>query len=102
MVPANQPILRVAANSKTVIVSLCGARHRRHYGPIHPATSQATRRALKPLSLATIAEDSSTNLGFLFSLNSTNLGFAVESFAEAENVTEAILDQIDIPCPPTS
>ena len=43
-----------------------------------------------------------TNILYLFSLNSTNLGFAVESFKEAELVTDAILDQIDIPCPPTS
>jgi hypothetical protein len=66
-------------------------------------------RALKPILARetsqppTIAvRDSSTNLDFLFSLNSTNLGFAVESFAEAESVSDAILEQIDIPCPPTS
>ena len=36
----------------------------------------------------------------LFSLNSTNLGFVTESFEEAELVTDAILGEIDIPCPP--
>ena len=56
-------------------------------------------RALKPILAR---ETPATNLGFLFSLNSTNLGFAVESFAEAEKVTDAILGEIDIPCPPTS
>ena len=54
-------------------------------------------RALKPILAR---ETPATNLGFLFSLNSTNLGFAVESFAEAEKVTDAILGEIDIPCPP--
>ena len=64
------------------------------------AAEDAKRVGIQIITIA--VRDSSTNLGFLFSLNSTNLGFAVESFAEAENVTEAILDQIDIPCPPTS
>jgi len=64
------------------------------------AAEDAKRGGIQIITIA--VRDSSTNLGFLFSLNSTNLGFAVESFAEAENVTEAILDQIDIPCPPTS
>ena len=41
-------------------------------------------------------------LGSEYSYTYDYMGFAVESFAEAENVTEAILDQIDIPCPPTS
>ena len=67
------------------------------------ATAAANEAKSGGIQIITIAvRDSSTNLGFLFSLNSTNLGFAVESFAEAENVTEAILEQIDIPCPPTS
>ena len=51
--------------------------------------------------IITIAvRDSSYDPGFLFSLNSTNLGFAVDSFEEAEEVIDAVLDQIDIPCPP--
>ena len=53
------------------------------------------------IQIITIAvRDSSTDLGFLFSLNSTNLGFVAESFEEAELVTDAILGEIDIPCPP--
>ena len=31
---------------------------------------------------------------------SPNLGFAVDSFEEAEEVIDAVLGQIDIPCPP--
>ena len=67
------------------------------------ATAAANTAKGKNIKVITIAvSDGSTDIPYLFSLNSTNLGFAVESFAEAENVTEAILDQIDIPCPPTS
>ena len=39
---------------------------------------------------------------FLFSLNSTGLGFQVTSFDEAEDVTLKILGEIDISCPPLS
>ena len=54
------------------------------------------------IQIITIAvRDSSTDLGFLFSLNSTNLGFVTESSEEAELVTDAILGEIDIPCPPS-
>ena len=49
--------------------------------------------AVVPLALG-------SEYSYIFSLNSTGLGFAVESFSEAEKVTDAILDQIDIPCPP--
>ena len=41
-------------------------------------------------------------LPFLFSLNSTGLGFQVTSFDEAEDVTLKILGEIDISCPPLS
>ena len=65
------------------------------------ATAAANIAKGKGIKVITIAvSDGSTDLPYLFSLNSTNLGFAVESFAEAEKVTEAILDQIKIPCPP--
>ena len=50
----------------------------------------------------TYAPTMAPTAAYLFSLNSTNLGFKVDSFDEAELVTEAILDQIKIPCPPTS
>ena len=50
----------------------------------------------------TYAPTMAPTAAYLFSLNSTNLGFKVDAFDEAELVTEAILDQIDIPCPPTS
>ena len=67
------------------------------------ATAAANTAKGKNIKVITIAvSDGSTDIPYLFSLNSTNLGFAVESFAEAEKVTDAILDQIDIPCPPSS
>ena len=67
------------------------------------ATEAANIAKGKGIEVITIAvSDGSTDIPYLFSLNSTNLGFAVESFKEAELVTDAILDQIDIPCPPTS
>ena len=67
------------------------------------ATAAANIAKGKGIEVITIAvSDGSTDIPYLFSLNSTNLGFAVESFKEAELVTDAILDQIDIPCPPTS
>ena len=67
------------------------------------ATAAANTAKGKGIEVITIAvSDGSTDIPYLFSLNSTNLGFAVESFKEAELVTDAILAQIDIPCPPTS
>ena len=45
---------------------------------------------------------SSLDIPFLFSLNSTGLGFQVTSFDEAEDVTLKILGEIDISCPPLS
>ncbi len=65
------------------------------------ATKAANDAKSGGIKIITIAvRDSSLNLGFLFSLNSTNLGFKVESFEEADKVIDAVLDQIDIPCPP--
>ena len=65
------------------------------------ATAAANTAKSGGIQIITIAvRDSSTDLGFLFSLNSTNLGFVAESFEEAELVTDAILGEIDIPCPP--
>ena len=67
------------------------------------ATAAANTAKGKNIKVITIAvSDGSTDIPYLFSLNSTNLGFKVDAFDEAELVTEAILDQIDIPCPPTS
>ena len=67
------------------------------------ATAAANEAKSGGIQIITIAvRDSSTDLGFLFSLNSTNLGFVAESFEEAELVTDAILGEIDIACPPTS
>ena len=67
------------------------------------ATAAANDAKGKGIKVITIAvSDGSTDIPYLFSLNSTNLGFKVDAFDEAELVTEAILDQIDIPCPPTS
>ena len=64
------------------------------------ATAAANEAKSGGIQIITIAvRDSSTDLGFLFSLNSTNLGFVTESFEEAELVTDAILGEIDIPCP---
>ena len=37
---------------------------------------------------------------FLYTLNSTGLGFTVDDFDDAEEVTDKILGEIDIPCPP--
>ena len=66
------------------------------------ATAAANTAKSGGIQIITIAvRDSSTDLGFLFSLNSTNLGFVAESFEEAELVTDAILGEIDIPCPPS-
>ena len=66
------------------------------------ATAAADAAKSGGIQIITIAvRDSSTDLGFLFSLNSTNLGFVTESFEEAELVTDAILGEIDIPCPPS-
>ena len=62
------------------------------------AANDAKRGGIQIITIA--VRDSSTDLGFLFSLNSTNLGFVTESFEEAELVTDAILGEIDIPCPP--
>ena len=62
------------------------------------AANDAKRGGIQIITIA--VRDSSTDLGFLFSLNSTNLGFVAESFEEAELVTDAILGEIDIPCPP--
>ena len=65
------------------------------------ATAAANEAKSGGIQIITIAvRDSSTDLGFLFSLNSTNLGFVAESFEEAELVTDAILGEIDIPSPP--
>ena len=67
------------------------------------ATAAANDAKSGGIQIITIAvRDSSTDLGFLFTLNSTNLGFVTESFQEAELVTDAILGEIDIACPPTS
>merc|ERR1712157_376154 len=52
------------------------------------ATAAANEAKSGGIQIITIAvRDSSTDLGFLFSLNSTNLGFVAESFEEAELVT---------------
>ena len=65
------------------------------------ATAAANDAKSGGIQIITIAvRDSSTELDFLFTLNSTNLGFVAESFEEAELVTDAILGEIDIPCPP--
>ena len=65
------------------------------------ATAAADAAKSGGIQIITIAvRDSSTELDFLFTLNSTNLGFVAESFEEAELVTDAILGEIDIPCPP--
>ena len=42
------------------------------------------------------------DVNFLFSLNSTGLGFAVDDFDDADEVTDKILGEINISCPPSS
>ncbi len=42
------------------------------------------------------------DVNFLYTLNSTSLGFAVDDFDDAEEVTDKILGEIDISCPPSS
>ena len=58
----------------------------------------------KGIEVITVAVNtgSSLDIPFLFSLNSTGLGFQVTSFDEAEDVTLKILGEIDISCPPLS
>ena len=41
------------------------------------------------------------DVNFLYTLNSTGLGFTVDDFDDAEEVTDKILGEIDISCPPS-
>ena len=81
--------------------ALCPANAPRRPRAVFCATLENCYAKSGGIQIITIAvRDSSTDLGFLFSLNSTGLGFVTESFEEAELVTDAILGEIDIPCPP--
>jgi hypothetical protein len=68
------------------------------------ASAAADAAKGKGIEVITVAVNtgSSLDIPFLFSLNSTGLGFQVTSFDEAEDVTLKILGEIDISCPPLS
>ena len=94
-------MLASAASSVSSHSRACRRSIRSSHSIAANATAAADAAKSGGIQIITIAvRDSSTDLGFLFSLNSTNLGFVTESFEEAELVTDAILGEIDIPCPP--
>jgi len=64
------------------------------------AANDAKGNGIEVITVAVNTGD--LDVPFLFSLNSTGLGFQVTSFDEAEDVTLKILGEIDISCPPLS
>ena len=70
--------------------------------PLALGSAAADAAKGKGIEVITVAVNtgSSLDIPFLFSLNSTGLGFQVTSFDEAEDVTLKILGEIDISCPP--
>ena len=65
------------------------------------ASAAADAAKGKGIEVITVAVNTgSLDVPFLFSLNSTGLGFQVTSFDEAEVVTDKILGELDISCPP--
>ncbi len=63
------------------------------------AANDAKGNGIEVITVA-VNTGSSLDVDFLFSLNSTGLGFQVTSFDEAEVVTDKILGELDISCPP--
>ena len=64
------------------------------------AANAAKGTGIEVITVAVRTADLDVN--FLYTLNSTGLGFAVDDFDDAEEVTDKILGEIDISCPPSS
>ena len=64
------------------------------------AANDAKAVGIEVITVAVNTGDLDVN--FLYTLNSTGLGFTVDDFDDAEEVTDKVLDQIDISCPPSS
>ena len=64
------------------------------------AANAAKGTGIEVITVAVNTGDLDVN--FLYTLNSTGLGFTVDDFDDAEEVTDKILGEIDISCPPSS
>ena len=63
------------------------------------AANDAKADGIEVITVAVNTGDLDVN--FLYTLNSTGLGFTVDDFDDADEVTDKILGEIDISCPPS-
>ena len=61
------------------------------------AANDAKADGIEVITVAVNTGDLDVN--FLYTLNSTGLGFTVDDFDDADEVTDKILGEIDISCP---